>query len=238
MGTTPPANSPHFDMLGGHTFRVSYQDGGGTEHENVAICNKCHAKKFGNPQVVHPKINGGWKPLCATCHSGRNPANFHQQPFIQNANCGQCHTMKAWHPKVNQGWKQFCNVCHSSQNPTVSKFDHQGYSNFGDYDGDGVIEGIQSEVQGLLDIVLAKLLSTGVTQLPSRPYWGSFSADPAKADVQHATKWNYSLIKSDGSRGVHNPQFAVALLQLTYTRLSQTFGGNTFAQDFPNASLR
>ncbi len=50
--------------------------------------------------------------------------------------------------------------------------------------------------------------------------------------------WNYNMITQEGSFGDHNTSFDIQVLQKTYTALAQILGGTTFAQDYPNATLR
>jgi len=86
-----------------------------------------------------------------------------------------------------------------------------------DYNGDGVIEGVQTEVQHLLD----KLS----TLLPNSTYVsnGNYVADGlVKANVSTKTNWpaqfleaayNWQFVNNDKSKGVHNAAYAVGLLK-------------------------
>lgn len=95
----------------------------------------------------------------------------------------------------------------------------------GDYDGDGRIEGIQNEVQGLLDVVSDGILASGAKALDHYPYW-----DNATTDAQKAAIYNWSFVAHEGSLGIHNTKRAVQLLQLTYRHLT--------GQEVPGAMLR
>jgi hypothetical protein len=94
-----------------------------------------------------------------------------------------------------------------------------------DYDGDGQAEGVQDEVQGLLDLVRDELTAAGVAWSDVAPYWG-----PAETESLRAGVYNWSYVNNDGSLGVHNTARAVELLQLTYRQLA--------GQDVPGATLR
>jgi hypothetical protein len=86
-----------------------------------------------------------------------------------------------------------------------------------DYNGDGVIEGVQTEVQKLLD----KLS----TMLPGSAYVadGNYVADGlVKTSVSVKTNWpakflkaayNWQFVNNDLSKGVHNTAYAVGLLK-------------------------
>jgi len=111
-----------------------------------------------------------------------------------------------------------CTECHGE----LSTFNRTAG---GDYDGDGRIEGIQDEVQGLLDLVGAELAAQGVQWKDG--YWDS---DTINTQPQRAAVYNWSFVNCDGSRGIHNTGRAVRLLQLAYRHLS--------GDDVPGATLR
>jgi hypothetical protein len=94
-----------------------------------------------------------------------------------------------------------------------------------DYDGDGAVEAFQAEVQGLLDLVDAAI----VEELAGGSYVAQGGAivfsDQAGQIVTptnelYAATYNKILIDYDSSLGVHNPAFAVSLLQATYESLT------------------
>ncbi|NQU09374.1 hypothetical protein HQ590_01170 [bacterium] len=135
-----------------------------------------------------------------------------------------------------------CAGCHDGVDP-VTEFDHLSVvSSYlphgGDYDGDGATEGVQSEVEGVMEHLVAKMLSTGLTLSSNYPFWGGFSSNPTTKAYQRAATWNQWLIARDLSDGIHNTAMTVRLLQWTYTVLSTYTGGNSYAADFPNADLR
>ena len=86
-----------------------------------------------------------------------------------------------------------------------------------DYNGDGVIEGVQTEVQNLLN----KLS----TLMPNSTYRadGNYVADGAvKASLSVKTNWqqkflrgawNWQLVNNDWSKGIHNAAYSVGLLK-------------------------
>jgi Doubled CXXCH motif (Paired_CXXCH_1) len=87
----------------------------------------------------------------------------------------------------------------------------------GDYNGDGVIEGVQTEVQHMLD-KLSTLLPNGTYRAD-----GNYVADGlVKSSISVKTNWpakflkgayNWQFVNNDGSKGVHNAPFAVGLLK-------------------------
>jgi hypothetical protein len=104
-----------------------------------------------------------------------------------------------------------------------------------DYNGDGVIEGVQTEVQHLLD----KLS----TMLPNGTYLadGNYVADGLiKSSVSVKTNWptrflnaayNWQFVNNDGSKGVHNAPFATGLLRASIADLT----GDANSDGLPDA---
>jgi hypothetical protein len=138
-----------------------------------------------------------------------------------------------------------CNQCHAGVDP-VSEFDHisvlvSGRPHGGDYDGDGTVNGVQTEVTGLLTNLVNKMLSTGLTIGTGGSHWTSYTnrtSFPVVYAAQRNAAWNEFLIERELSRGVHNTAFTVRLLQWSYTVLSTNTGGNSFQADFPTADFR
>jgi hypothetical protein len=138
-----------------------------------------------------------------------------------------------------------CNQCHAGVDP-VSDFDHisvvvSGRPHGGDYDGNGVTEGVQTEVDGLLTNLVTKMFATGMTRGTGGSAWTNYAdavSFPVIRAAQRNAAWNEFLIERELSHGVHNTAFTVRLLQWSYTVLSTNTGGGTYLADFPNADLR
>lgn len=93
-----------------------------------------------------------------------------------------------------------------------------------DYNGDGLIEGVQTEVQ--------KLLNQLSTMLPSSAYRadGNYVADGVvKSSISAKTNWqskflkagyNWQFVNNDLSKGVHNTAYAVGLIKASIADLS------------------
>ncbi|MGD0744286.1 MAG: multiheme c-type cytochrome [Verrucomicrobiota bacterium] len=95
-----------------------------------------------------------------------------------------------------------CTPCHGK----LDTFDFP----VADYNGDGVIEGVQTEVQHLLDKLSTLLPNTngvvdGLVKTPSvTTNWATKYLNAA---------YNWQFVDSDGSLGVHNAAYAVGLLK-------------------------
>jgi hypothetical protein len=93
-----------------------------------------------------------------------------------------------------------------------------------DYDGNGIAEGTQTEVKGLLH-QLALLL----------PPYGSPDVVPSNAYTkeERGALWNYRMVEEDGSFGVHNTLYATDVLKTSIAILS----GESQAGDADNDCL-
>lgn len=95
-----------------------------------------------------------------------------------------------------------CASCHGP----ISSFDDILAST--DYDNDGTVEGVQSEVKGMMTNLALLLPPVGVDEVVVDSSWiGTASVS------QFQAAYNYFFVLNDGSFGVHNTKFAVGLLQ-------------------------
>jgi hypothetical protein len=94
---------------------------------------------------------------------------------------------------------------------------HGAITNFNlvreDYNGDGIIEGVQTEVQHLLD-----QLSTFLP--PDTTVKSSLSTSTNWTIQQLNAAYNWQMVNNDGSLGVHNTAYAVGLLKASITDLT------------------
>jgi hypothetical protein len=109
-----------------------------------------------------------------------------------------------------------------------------------DFDGDGTVEGLQDEVTGLMHVLdnelynvsSAALLAAGVDttdfygdlfdeNMVYYAYNDTVVVDSVVVPVEwRAVGWNMVFVDNDGSRGIHNPDYAVQLLQQSYQYLT------------------
>ncbi len=121
-------------------------------------------------------------------------------------------------------------TCH---NPTATDFnDVKMLMRNSDYDGNGKVEGFQTEVDGLMARVKAKLPLDVLTGEPTIAMKDSLLVKNKPTVIQSI--WNYWLIKNDNSHGVHNPQYVVKLLKATIDALTGT-GVETADQNIPKS---
>jgi hypothetical protein len=81
-----------------------------------------------------------------------------------------------------------------------------------DYDGDGVIDGVQTEVQHLLDKLALQLPPVGQAK-------SSLSIDSSWTQPQLEAAYNYLFVQNDKSLGVHNTAYTVGLLKASIADL-------------------
>ncbi len=219
-------------------------------------CMQCHQSRVVNlTETVHNSFRGahygpqtdmlmgvnGWDfglPLAAnsahdrvvadTCVSCHMAAPTHSGSGVTEPPRVGGHTFALRDAEVeNVG--NACASCHE----TLETIDRRAR---GDYDGDGVREGIQTEIRGLLAILQPLIAALpGVTYSSSS---GTFSTNATAfanlSDNQKRALYNFNFVVKDGSYGIHNASYAVQLLQRSYYPLTQ----RNIAEDFPLMRLR
>jgi hypothetical protein len=137
--------------------------------------------------------------LCVTCHMQKiDPAD---PDFLH----GGGHTFRVMCDPDNLDLSGACAHCHG----VITTFDLTRE----DYNGDGIIEGVQTEVQHLLD-QLAQLLP------PVGQAKADISIDSTWNRQQLRAGYNYRFAQKDGSHGVHNTAYAVGLLKASIADLT------------------
>lgn len=167
-------------------------------------------------------FNMGKGNLCATCHQPRTPAptigggdveisSTHWGPYhsVQSAfilgvggygkagsitnsrssavtdSCVTCHMVNSNHQMTPD--LQTCLACHSE----AESFD---------------INGVQTEIQAKLDEIGQLLEDKGLLK-DGNPVVGTYP------EAEAGALWNYITVESDGSLGIHNPNYTKSLLQ-------------------------
>jgi hypothetical protein len=103
-----------------------------------------------------------------------------------------------------------CTGCHGPKT-SLEEFDA-----IWDFDNDGSKESVQEEIDGLLTLLRIQLPPVGIDSIDWNLIKANNNIDEKKA------YWNYQLIAYDGSRGVHNTQFAVDVLTQSIVALNGT----------------
>ena len=104
-----------------------------------------------------------------------------------------------------------------------------------DYNGDGIIEGVQTEVQKLLNKLSTMLPKSGYQANPN-----NYIADGLVKSPSTQTNWpskflkaayNFQFVNNDLSKGVHNAPYAVGLLKASISDLT----GDANSDSLPDA---
>jgi hypothetical protein len=94
-----------------------------------------------------------------------------------------------------------------------------------DYDNDGVLEGVQTEVRGLLDKLAYMLPPVGVAKTNHSPSNIAINNTWSRPHLKAA--FNYLFVVEDGSYGIHNLSYAVGLLKASIADLSGDANNDT-----------
>jgi len=143
---------------------------------------------------------------CATCHM--QPLHNGDEGFTDVGG----HTFNlTWSDGTNTiEMVEACIECHGE----IESFDFPRK----DYDEDGVIEGVQTEVHGLMEQLGMLLPPYGSADVVDDPDWTSKELKAA---------YNYLFVEEDGSHGAHNLSYTVGILKASI----QDLKGNPKAED-------
>lgn len=207
---------------GGSTFGV-HDSTAGDMVEGVNAITYGKVIPSGSHNAVIPNV-------CVGCHM--QPVAPNHPAFTKAGG----HTYSMSYKVVNGGVTKtvdLVDVCVKCHGP-IEEF------NFArkDYDGDGVIEGVQTEIQHLLEN-LSRLL-------PSSTYRadGNYVADGLVKTIGRTSiqtnwptkflqaAWNWQFVNVEGSRGVHNAPYAVGVLKASIADLTGDANNDGLADDW------
>jgi hypothetical protein len=139
---------------------------------------------------------------CVDCHMQTVAST---DPAFLNAGD---HTFKTTYAPTGKAAEDLVAACQTCHGPEVTSFNFPLF----DYNGDGVINGVQSEVQSLMD-----QLSTMLP--PNNSVKTSLTIDSTWTKSQLEAAYNWQFVNNDGSRGIHNTAYAVGLLKASIANL-------------------
>jgi hypothetical protein len=237
-GTYHLRNEPVSSDTLGNKFNYAGMGGNGK------ICMNCHKARRDNVSYMNTAISSTWGPHHnpqADNFFGQNAAQFGTQPYISNGHkdaitdaCATCHMASSTTTdtlykyqvgghSTNMHYSGLTSIgttvdydhtlgCQSCHGASKTKFSDWQASM--DYDGNGTIEDIQTEVKGCL----AKI----VALLPNNATHDTIDWKNITTPTQKKAYWNYQLIAYDGSYGMHNAKFAFDVLTKTMSALGST----------------
>ncbi len=162
-----------------------------------------NAYTYGNSSLNGLMTHAAATDACVTCHMAPIGAGTpsHQWSMVDTTG-GTPHDLVA-----------ACQTCHG---PQIKSFDDVLASS--DWDGNGKIEGAQTEIQGLLNELQAKLPAD--SKDPSVPVSMLYDSLLVKGQPNVIRGlYTYWFVSNDASLGVHNPKYAVAILQSALSAL-------------------
>ncbi len=170
--------------------------------------------------VAHQNVQNS----CVGCHMSATPDTG---TVAHNKIGGHTWAMSYTDPNTSITYDNVtgCLSCHSG----ITKFDQIKASY--DYDKNGKVEAFMKEVDGLKKNLAKLLPPVGLDSINRVMLAASKDSTLLKKAF-----WNYLYVKYDGSNGVHNPKYVVALLQNTIDNLYYSlFPGQIGAiRDVPN----
>ena len=95
----------------------------------------------------------------------------------------------------------------------------------GDFDGNGQVEGLQDEVEGLLHLLEEALVADGLDTTGVGTA-GALGDTLLSTVLQREAGYNLVYVEDDKSLGIHNPDYCVQLLQQSYLHLTGTLPKN------------
>jgi hypothetical protein len=136
---------------------------------------------------------------CAQCHMQESPIDL--PAYAKNRVGG--HTFSLSYDDGTNAvvhLTETCTSCHGE----IEDFDFGGE----DYNSDGLVEGVQTEIHHLLDELGMLLPPIGSPTVNLYGQSSEFNTQSLKSGA-----YNYLFVEEDGSHGVHNPKYAAALLR-------------------------
>jgi len=225
------------------------------------VCMNCHTGRRSQSQVIDRVTNGYSRSLAP--HHGIQGGFLTVDVFYDVSNPLE---IFEWSETSHLQMENSCVTCHmeghgglnESGNPNVSGHAYEAdveacepchgiLSTFddimakGDYDGNGIIEGLTTEVDNLVNILEGAIVASGLDSIDAlgmdyaaaRPdthdVWLPVLANGYTQIQVRAAVWNYKAVEYDHSHGIHNAAFTVQLLQQSYKFL--------MGVDVPNARM-
>ncbi|PWU08009.1 MAG: hypothetical protein C5B51_08530 [Terriglobia bacterium] len=232
-GQTTPGSAPH---LVRSLASVKLADGTViTEGGNGKLCMNCHqsrqnASVYAATAAASARFGPHHGPQ-ADMLQGANGFTYSQKIpssahiWAADDSCVTCHmqTVDAADPSLSHvgghtfkpSWTDADNkthdlvaACQGCHGPNVDSFNFP----LMDYDGDGVIDGVQTEVQHLLDKLALLLPPAGQSK-------DALTIDTTWTRAQLEAGYNWQFVKEDKSLGIHNTAYAVGLLKASIADL-------------------
>ena len=166
-----------------------------------------NAAQFGTQTYVSGGHKDAITNACATCHMASTTTTDTLYKYQVGGHSTKMHYsgLTSIGTTVDYDHTVGCASCHGA-----SKTHFSDWGAAMDYDGNGVVEDVQTEVKGCLNKLYHLLPLNPDTTI-------NFAA--INTTTLRKAYWNYQLIANDGSFGIHNAKFAFDVLTKTMNAL-------------------
>ena len=170
------------------------------------------------PSSPHSVAGGN---ACVDCHmAGEAAVDANSNPILVGG-----HSFNMNDAEGNDN-VEVCNNCHGNVGESFANKKYYINSN-ADLDGDGIAQGLQVEVRGLMDTLKAFLPKIdGVVSI-------TLAADSNLTPAIMRAGYVYMWVDEDRSFGIHNPAFTVAILKAAIEELGGKTGINYSDSEMP-----
>ena len=184
--------------------------------DNQVIEGYAHFGPHANPQADMMAGKSAYQQVAPPDFVWADPSHLN----VQNS-CKTCHLdMQEFRPDVGAitghtflPKVEACASCHGQ----IASFDD--IRALDDFDGDGQVEGVQSEVEGLMKLLEEALLADGL-DTTGVGFEGALGDTSISTFKQRESGYNWAYVHDDKSKGIHNPDYAVQLLQQSILHLT------------------
>lgn len=203
------------------------------------LCMQCHHARHGpdehipggdirfgphsSPQADVIAAETGYTGVAAPGFNWAGPSHL----LVQNS-CKTCHLNMIEYPgpagSAVTGHEfmptpEACVNCHGQVN------DFEDIPAADDFDGNGIVEGLQVEVDGLMDMLREAIVASGL-DTSTAGFVGAIGDSSISTLQQREAGWNWVFVNNDQSRGIHNPDYVVQLLQQSILYIGGTLPEN------------
>ncbi len=249
----PNANQLRTRPTNSDTLANGYHYTGG----KAKVCLDCHKNRTNVAVTTLTKVNNSHWGMHHSVQGdllfGQNAAQFGSIPYISGSHknisnaCVTCHmapgpdTGSTAYGKVGEHTFRIKDETTGYENVAGCQGCHPGVTSFEDfmapedYDGDTQIEPWQEEIEGCIRNMRIALPPVGIDSVS----WELIAADSFNVNLRKAY-WNYQFLEYDGSRGMHNPFYAVSVYQATMSIIgvepisSEIPAVFSLSQNYPN----
>ncbi len=186
------------------------------DHGAANLCVNCHHSRLSASSITADQsVNRYWGPHHGPQGDLLNASNGYEFAGYEYGNTGHannfdnsgCIGCHMGNPRTHVGYKiggHSFNMIDEESGATLVGVCETCHPEAEDYD----IDGVQTEVAGLLEDLEALLFAAGIVDISGNTLTGTI------ADINVAgALFNYKMVEEDRSHGIHNPEYIIDLLE-------------------------